>query len=153
MKIIQLTQGKETIVDDEDYDFLCKEIKWSYDGRYARGWSKKLNKKLRMHRMIAERMGITGNVDHKDRNRLNNQRNNLRIANQSQNIANSNRNGKSISGYKGVYPARRKWMARIQVNYKFVNIGYFETAEEAARAYDKAARNFFGEFACTNFQD
>lgn len=110
-----------------------------------------------LHMAVAERMGITGEVvDHIDRNPCNNKRSNLRGATKSQNGANRRSNRNNTSGYKGVIirggdTAPNKYRARIKLNYKGVHLGSFPTAEEAARAYDRAAIEAWGEFAVTNF--
>jgi hypothetical protein len=92
-------------------------------------------------------------VDHWNRDGLDNRRCNLRIANYSQNAANSGPSVRNTSGYKGVTFSRRadKWQAGIQVNGKFQFLGHWATREDAARAYDAAATKFFGEFAHLNF--
>jgi hypothetical protein len=98
-------------------------------------------------------------VDHQDRDGLNNQRSNLRLATPSQNAANRAKNANPTSSlYKGVYFVNREnwtghWQAYVSVNRSRVNLGYFETEEEAARAYDSAARFHYGEFAYLNFPD
>jgi len=94
-------------------------------------------------------------VDHEDRNYLNNQRSNLRLATKSQNQANSNLRIDSTSGYKGVtwHVRIMRWQAKIQVRKTRIFLGYFKTPEEAARAYDKAAKRYFGEFANLNFKE
>jgi len=94
-------------------------------------------------------------VDHIDRNPSNNKWNNLREADISQNGANVALMKSSTTGYKGVskyhYSDVKKWRAYIKVNGKFINLGKYETTEEAACAYDKAAVQYFGEFALLNF--
>ena len=91
-------------------------------------------------------------IDHIDRNGLNNQRNNLRDSTRSQNNANRGLNKNNTSGYKGVCwnKQKQKWHARIRVNYKYVQLGLFDNIKDAARAYNKAALKYFGEFAWLN---
>ena len=157
MKRIKLTQGKFALVSDEDYEYL-NQWKWfahkGYTTFYAIRHSLTINKKrtlIYMHRVIAERMGIK-NPDHIDRNGLNNQRNNLRDSTRSQNNANRGLNKNNTSGYKGVCwnKQKQKWHARIRVNYKYVQLGLFDNIKDAARAYNKAALKYFGEFAWLN---
>lgn len=94
-------------------------------------------------------------IDHKDRNKINNAWKNLREATGTQNNANHPVRRDSQSGLKGVhyYEKRRQnnWRAHIRIAGVFRTIGYFETAEEAARAYDTAAKQTFGEYARLNF--
>jgi hypothetical protein len=92
-------------------------------------------------------------VDHRDRDGLNNRRVNLRIATPSQQGANSC--GRR-AGFKGVFfddstSQRRPWRARIKVNGIKHNLGRYETEASAAEAYDEAALDYFGEFARINF--
>src|ERR1035438_9760997 len=93
-------------------------------------------------------------TDHRDRNGLNNRRSNLRIANdkdQSGNKDKFSRGGKSASKYKGVNLHSGKWRAVITPNKKHIYLGSFASEVDAARAYDRAAVEYFGEFARTNF--
>lgn len=94
-----------------------------------------------------------GNIDHEDTNKSNNRFSNLRPANQSQNMGNRGKQKNNTSGFKGVYydKANDKWAATIMVNKRGIGLGRFATREEAATAYDEAAKKFFGEFARTNF--
>ena len=104
-----------------------------------------------MARVIAERMGlnIPNQVDHWDRRTRNNRRRNLRPATRSQNGANRIAYKNNKSGYKGVYLRNGRYCARIQINKKSYWLGQYDTAVEAAAAYDWAARDF-GEFARFN---
>lgn len=155
---IPLTQGKVAIVDATDYEWL---IQWKWYARCdylwyaARQSSKSENKPMTvyMHREImAARKGET--VDHYDGNGLNNTRANLRFATIQQNNRNSRLSTKNTSGYKGVSfdKRNRKWKACIYVNRKQIYIGLYSTPEEAASAYDEAAKRHFSQFARLNFR-
>jgi hypothetical protein len=86
-------------------------------------------------------------IDHINGDRADNRILNLREATSQENNRNMKARG-SISGFKGVYRARRKWRARIRINRKIKNLGYFDTREEAARAYESKAKELFGAFYC-----
>ena len=157
MKKIKLTQGKWTLVSDEDYEYL-NQWKWyalkGHKTFYAVKNSPRVNGKhtlILRHRVIAERMGIK-NPDHADCNGLNNQRNNLRAATVNQQQINRSLQSNNTSGYKGVYWSKnvKKWRGQIWVNYKRVHLGYFDNIKDATRAYNKAALKYFGEFAVLN---
>lgn len=88
-------------------------------------------------------------VDHIDRNPFNNKLSNLRLATYSQNNMNSSPRWDNTSGVRGVHYRRDmgKFYARIDVNSKVINLGAFETLEEAATARREAELKYFGEFA------
>lgn len=153
-KSIPLSKGLVAIVDDEDYDELSL-VKWHADNR---GYAVRCvrfpigPRKILMHRHIMQ-TGRGIEVDHIDGNRLNNQRSNLRTATSAENKRNQRPTRGGSSKYKGVTWNTRlqRWVAQIGVNRKSIYIGSFKDETEAAKAYDKAARQHFGEFACTNF--
>ena len=155
MKKIQLTQGKIALVDDEDFDDL-NQYKWfavkSRNTFYAeRHIPFNHSKKIKMHRYIMQTPdGLE--VDHKDHNGLNCQKDNMRNCTNRQNQMNRQLYRHSTSGYKGVSWQKTcgKWMAYIWLNNKQKNLGRFVLIEDAAHAYNEAAKEFFRDFACLN---
>ena len=92
-------------------------------------------------------------TDHRDHDKLNNRKNNLRPCNKSQNAANIiKKNTNSSSIFKGVYWSKRRktWHARIMKNYKGIYLGSFKKETDAALAYNEWAKRIFGEFASLN---
>jgi hypothetical protein len=89
------------------------------------------------------------NIDHINGNKSDNRICNLRLANQSQNIANSMLSKANKSGFKGVRWRKDigKWTAAIMVNYKHISLGSYLVKEDAAQAYKKASIKYFGEYA------
>ena len=159
MKHIPLTKGKEALVDDEDYEHLM-QWKWhaAVRGRYAARDTRSFNRRrgsiVYMHDVVATRVGLSGKIDHANRNTLDNRRHNLRPATGSQNGANRGPQANNTSGYKGVVRVRGRWRAQIKVNQRFHSLGHFPLTEigkmEAARTYNRAAIQHFGEFAVLN---
>lgn len=157
---IPLNHGLETMVDDIDADLALEpwhavvSEKTHYVIRNVRvdgEWATT----ARMHRIIMARvLGRTLSedelVDHKDRDGLNNCRSNLRLADRSQNRANSPRNRNNTSGAKGVSPFKDKWKVQITVQGKNLYLGLFSSKEEASRVYNAAALRHFGEHAYLN---
>lgn len=157
MKEIPLTQGKVALVDDEDFGWLSEQ-KWCFN---SQGYSVRGRvPQLIMHRVIMERIlgeaiPLGMEVDHINTNKLDNRRDNLRLATHAQNKRNVPRYQGSTSQYKGVVWHKRgqKWQAAIWAKGGNQHLGVFETEVEAARAYDRAAKELFGEFAWLNFPD
>lgn len=114
-------------------------------------------KSLPGNRQISMHQFLTGwaMTDHIDHDGLNNQRSNLRPATKAQNLTNSRPRVGYSSSYKGVYWSRtaRKWTAQIKIDRKSTHLGYYADEKEAAMAYDRAARQVFGEYAYLNFPE
>lgn len=92
-------------------------------------------------------------IDHIDGDGLNNTKQNLRICTQSENVMNQSIRSDNSSGYKGVWWDKQtnKWRAGIIISGKTVYLGRFDFLVNAARAYDFAAKELFGEFSKLNF--
>lgn len=92
-------------------------------------------------------------VDHINGNPLDNRRSNLRITDKRGNAQNSAKHKDASSYFKGVTwdKSRRKWMVQIVIDGVRTHLGRFAIEEDAARAYDEAAKQHFGEFARCNF--
>ena len=141
------------LVSDIDYPAL-REHTWHITEANASGKPyvrTTLNRTtVYMHRMIVA-CPVEFKVDHRDNDGLNNQRPNLRVSTHYQN--NLNREGWSLSGYKGVSRDGSRFRTRITVGGVLKTIGRFSSAVEAAVAYDEAAHEQFGEFAWLNFPE
>ena len=141
--------GDSFYFDLEDYDKI-KDFYWENTNGYAlaRIYKSDNYKCIYMHQLI---MGVRSNeiVDHIDRNRLNNMKNNLRITDNFGNSMNSSIAKNNTSGFIGVTRdnRRNKWIAQIGINYKTKFLGYFIDKEDAIRARLKAEKEYFGEFA------
>jgi hypothetical protein len=150
---VPLTKNKTAIIDAEDAPKICGWNWSAYKGGrnfYAFRCETKngKNKHVSMHRLILCAKSNL-HVDHIDGNGLNNRKENLRMATRSQNQYNSRRRVDNPSGYKGVrsYKDTGKWQARITANKKQYHLGYFDTAEEAHKAYCEASKKLHGEFS------
>lgn len=157
MKEISLTQGQVALVDDDMFEEL-NQFKWCVHKKpntfYAKRILEGTRRPLFMHHvLLPKKEGYE--IDHIDRDGMNNQRENLRYATHSQNIANCMT--KRTYGYKGISFDRstvfrsKRWQAAIRKDQKAYYLGRYETPIEAAQAYDRAAVKLFGEFALTNF--
>jgi hypothetical protein len=155
---ILLTKGKVAIVDVEDYDEISSyrwHVKKNHGTFYAVRYENKNGRKTKisMHRQIMK--ALPGQqVDHRHRNGLNNRRCELRFCTTSQNNANRRFDKKRTSKYKGVSFDKKvgKWKVYIKCNGKRYYRGAFCNEIDAAKAYDKAAKKLFKDFAVLNFE-
>ena len=140
-----LSDGSFTSVSDIDF-WWALGLNWC---PHTKGYVKLGGGGKYMHQLIGEKMGFVGETDHRDRDKRNNQRPNLRSATSSQNHANTGISKVNTSGFKGVHwsDEKQKWMAKIQVKGKSHYLGYFDDPKLASDAYMSAARFHFGEFA------
>lgn len=146
-------QGKEILVDDEDYE---KVIKFKYYINYRNSVMKNASKKDKhrsLHRLIMNAPQHM-EVDHINRNPLDNRKCNLRLCSVAENRQNVSKN-RGKSKYKGVHWDKRsnKWRAEIWVNRKHLRLGRFDCELDAAKAYDTAAKLYHKDFAWLNLQD
>jgi len=155
MKQIELTQGYFALVDDDDFDYLNRFWWTVTNTEHVYAVSRMGGSDLfYMHKVILG-LGSEDRCDHKNRNTLDNQKHNLRRATTQQNNCNAPKpQGPNGSGFRGVDRRENgKFRASIRVNRKKINLGTFDTAEEAARAYDIGAMLHHGEFALLNFEE
>ena len=165
MKKLPLSQGLYALVDDEDYEALSK-YKWSLSkgGRSKTKLYAIRSKRsddpehypssILLHRQL---MGFPASlVDHVDGDGLDNRRENLRLANHSENRCNRVSPGFGSTNYRGVYldksrkTGKRRWRVEIYKDGKKYRVGRFKTPEDAARAYNEKAKELHGEFATLN---
>jgi len=157
---IPLTQGKYAIVDPEDYHRLRKD-KWYaqkgphtfYAVRSLTNGKNAPRKNAYMHHLVID-IPPGMYCDHINHNGLDNRKANLRPATGTQNVWHRRKFKKpSRSKYKGIDWSKdvNRWRARIRVNGRRIYLGSFKNEIDAARAYDKAARRYHGQFAALNF--
>jgi hypothetical protein len=152
--------GNFALVDDEDFDFVNKYSWFGHKGRktfYALRAKRngKTTDTFQMHREILRcKKGDGIDVDHKDRNGLNNQKYNIRKCDQSQNRCNIGCNKNSLSKYKGVSLDDRwkndYWSAECSFKGTRLRKSGFKSKENAAIAYNIFAERLHGEFAVYN---
>jgi hypothetical protein len=145
-----------TLIDEEDYEKI-KDYKWYLNGKgyvVATAYINGERHKLRLQRFLMNAPdGFV--VDHINRNKLDNRKENLRICTYGENTRNRSNHKGTSSKYKGVSfkKDRGTWRAHL----KSYGITYldktFKNEEDAAKAYDKVAKEIYGEFAALNFPD
>lgn len=151
MKLLSLSNSNLVVmVDNEDFErvnqFTWFEVKTESSVMIRSKISGK-SRSLSSFIMTTYEM-----YDHKDRDPYNNQKDNLREADHSQNMCNRRKFKNSKSPYKGITRTRNKtkWQVQLQVDGNKMHFGNFISPIEAAKAYDKAARKYHGEFANVN---
>ena len=151
VKRIPLTDGHYALVDAADYEALSR-----YNRRLQNGYAARREKAKTtyMHRQIMQPpKGMM--VDHVNHHKLDNRRANMRVCTRQQNTHNNDKHAGSSSRFKGVGYSkdRHKWFAKIWFEGRRIWLGYFHDEVEAAKAYDRAAVECFGEFAHLNFPE
>lgn len=141
--------GKFAIVDDSDFEWI-NQYKWSVNGGgYVTGSYGPLGRRypVMLHRLLA---GATEGMeaDHRNNDKLDNQRKNLRVCTPKQNMMNRPIGVLNTSGHKGVSwdKSRKKWSAKIRIDGKPTQIGRFDDIKDAAQAYITMAKELHGEF-------
>ena len=154
MKKIPLTQNKFALVDDRDFGLLNRH-KWfalkGWKTFYAVRNSPEVNKLVYMHREILNTPARM-DTDHINKNGLDNQRQNLRVATRSENLQNQGKQKPNTSGFKGVHwnKGAKKWVAQIKVDKKQVYLGMFTDKITAFEAYKMFCLKHHRLFANTN---
>lgn len=153
MKIIPLSQDEVAIVDDEDFERL-NQSKWSFiqSGKTGYAVTKRNKRRVWMHREI---LGAATEIDHVNGIGTDNRKENLRQCTRSQNCANRRKLQGCLSKFKGVHWHGYGWIARLQKRdvsgrQDKRSLGVFQTQQEAALAYNKAAKETYGDFALLN---
>lgn len=158
MKPIPLTQGKVAWVDDDDYAELS-QFNWHYikagyalrTGLLSRG---EKHLPVYLHRQIMQPPdGFE--VDHINGDKLLNIRQNLRVVTRRQNTMNKGLSSVNTSGHKGIHwcEQRRRWVARIGLNNRTINLGRFRSLDDAIAAKTAAIKKYHGEFGRQDWSD
>lgn len=156
MKEIPIAGGKIVLVDDADYDVLAS-FKWylsstGYATRthwFGRQFKPK-KKHVWMHRQLCPITKDQPLVDHKNGNKLDNRRANLRASTKSQNGSNRGRTRINQTGFKGVSKHTSGFISQIRVHNRNHYLGWYSSPEPAAMIYNLIAVEVFGEFANLN---
>lgn len=158
--VFSTKSGLTVIVDSADgdlatYRWLVREYRYAYlrVERTATVDAKKVHfilGRVILERVLDRSLSRKEQVDHRDRNPLNNSRSNLRLATPQQNLMNKGKQRNNKSGYKGVHFDNRdkKWRASIGFDGKRISLGSFGDPESAYAAYCQAAKELFGAFVC-----
>jgi hypothetical protein len=152
VKLITLSDGSQTKVSDEDF-FYLSGYRWS---RMPKGYvyrtesvpGSRLKESVYLHREVGKRMGLNLvllDVDHVDRDKLNNQRENLEAKTKAQNNANTGVSRRNVSGYKGVRFVHGKWVAQIGINGRPLYLGSSDDINVAIQLRLMAEEKYFGK--------
>ena len=166
MKQIVLTRGQVALVDDDDFDYLS-QWKWNAHRRDDRctyyavrsSYEGVGRKTVRMHNVVFQRHNATQyeELDHIDRNGLNNMKSNLRACTRSENLFNRRNFGvlpKGIRLQKSTYTDKdnrtriyTKYQARININGKSIFLGNYSNLDEAINVYTEASKKYYPNYA------
>lgn len=150
--LVQLEPGGLVVqLDEEDLPLVGTWRWYQHSAGYAAGRGPgRRPQRVFLHRLV---MGspVGKLVDHRNGDPTDNRRSNLRVTDRKGNGRNRQK-VLSATGFRGVSAHSGRFVARIKCDGKAHHLGMFETAEEAARAYDRAALDLFGEFASPNFR-
>lgn len=158
MKRLELTKGQYALVDDEDFAELNRHA-WSASFAKATGsyyaQRKEKGKMIMLQRQVmkVKGSGRRRRVDFINGDTLDCQKQNLRLCTPKQDAGNARLRKTNTTGFRGVIApsGRHRWRANITIKGKSVKLGSFDSAQDAAKAYDVAAKKHFREFARLNF--
>lgn len=142
-----ICNGDTFYFDLEDYD-LIKDYCWCISKGYVISRGKSTSKTIRLHRLVMK-ASEDDDIDHINRNKLDNRKTNLRVCSHGDNSKNRGARKNNISGFTGVHWNKKssKWQAYIRVNGKQIHLGYFTDINDAIRTRVKAELELFGEFS------
>ena len=149
----RIGRGKHVLVDAADAERITQHRWWlsSCRGKPAYANAEINGRRVALHRWLLDlRVGDPMCVDHINGDPLDCRRSNLRACTPAENSRNSAALYGERTGLKGVTPYGERFRAEIRAGAVHRCLGYFDTAEEAALAYDEACRELHGEFALTN---
>ena len=146
---VSVISDKDFVVDHDDLQRVTAH-RWYFDKHT--GYYRTTGGYQTVHEILLGKAPVGYVWDHIDGDKTNNSRSNLRLATYSQNNAGQKKRPGFTSKFKGVYLRSdgKKWVAQIKIGGRAKNLGSFLLEEDAAKAYDIAARGYFGEFARTN---
>ena len=156
-KVIKLSKGKATLVDDEDFNWLSR-WRWHFNSNgYAqrvfriKQQDNKVGHVYLHHEVIGKPNGNL-RIDHINRNKLDNRKSNLRFASDRNNSHNTMARTSNKLKIKGVYwdRVKQRYCTQITVNYKRIHIGSYKVLDDAIIAYNSKALKYFGAFAYLN---
>ena len=159
----QIVVGSHIILlDADDYEWArfyewhitrIKNVNWEIFYAVRRCYFGKNSAVIKMECEIME-IGKDLECDHINHNGMDNRKTNLRVCNHQQNMCNKRKSPNKISKYKGVcwHKEASKWRAYISYDGKYHHLGFYKKEEDAAKAYDLAAQEHYGKYACLNFQ-
>lgn len=154
IKVIELTKGGYALVDEDDYEYL-NQYKWRREDNHQQQYAARtyINERgvkstIRMHQVVSG----YDMTDHINGDGLDNRKDNLRPCDYNQNVWNRSKPSNNTTGYKGVSRRGNRYVSGITHSGKSIYLGSFGTPIEAAKAYDTAARIYFGEYANINFK-